>query len=57
MLVIGRLVFIASFVLIAIYQSPRTLGIVSEDWFTYCNMALFALTTGYSTGSHMNLAP
>ena len=31
--------------------------VISDDWFTYLNMILFALTTGYSTGSHMNLAP
>lgn len=55
--VLGRLSFIALFVLIAFYQGDRSVPVISEDWFAYLNMALFALSTGFSTGSHMNLAP
>ncbi len=56
-LVICRLAFVALFAMVAYFQGSRAIPVISEDWFAYVNMALFALTTGVSTGSHMNLAP
>lgn len=56
-LVVARLAFVVLFAMVAYYQGDRSIPVISEDWFAFLNMALFALTTGLSTGSHMNLAP
>jgi len=53
-LVFVRLIFIYFFVILAL---DTEIPLVGSNLFAILNMLLFGLTTGYSTGSHMNLAP
>jgi len=53
-LVFLRLFFIYLFVILAL---DTQIPIIGSDIFAILNMFLFGFTTGYSTGSHMNLAP
>lgn len=53
-LVICRLLFVPSFICIAIYAETV---FISSNAFALCNLALFAFTGGYACSAHMVLAP
>jgi len=53
-IVFGRFAFFLSFILMACYDN---IPIISDDWFAFVNVGLFALTNGFATSALFILAP
>jgi hypothetical protein len=53
----SRLIFIATFILIAFSEPPSWLFGVDADWFKLVNMMLFAFTNGYCSTQSAIKAP